>query len=151
MSLCDVIQDMPMFRDFSGRDLKKFAEMEHNISEYQKGETIIEEGANFTSIYLLLMGNVKIVKKMDGHTILLARLKPGEIFGEMSFFSKKRRHSGAVACEGVRVLKMGEDFFEQAGVSIKDKLKNYFIELLINRLDAMNESIMAVSKLMRLR
>lgn len=151
MSLCDVIQDMPMFKDFSDRDLKKFAEMDHDIMQYHKGETIIEEGDDFTSIYLLLKGNVKIVKKMDGHTILLARLEPGEIFGEMSFFSKKNRHSGAVACEGVQVLKMGEDFFEKAKSQVKDKLKNYFIELLINRLDAMNESLMSVSKLMRLR
>ena len=86
---------------------------------------------------------------MDGRTILLAKLKPGELFGEMAMFSDKKRHSDAVAGEDVQLLKIDDNFFKKAKPFIVDKMKNYFIELLINRLDAMNESLMAVSKLMR--
>ena len=86
---------------------------------------------------------------MDGRTILLAKLKPGELFGEMAMFCDKKRTSDAVAGDDVQLLKIDEDFCKKAKPFIVDKLKNYFIELLINRLDAMNESLMAVSKLMR--
>lgn len=150
--LKELIVDMPIFKHFSDSELDKFAEMDHDITEFNKGDIIIKEGDCFSSIYIILKGNVKIVKRTDGHTIQLAKLKPGEIFGEMSFFSdKKCRLSDAVAGDSVQILKMDEDFFEKAGPVIKDKVKNYFIELLVNRLDLMNESIMSISKLMRMR
>jgi len=148
MSYHEIIEKMPMFKEFSERELEGFTKMDHIFVEYHRGDTIIKEGDDFTAIYLLLKGNVMIVKKKEGHTIRLAKLKPGELFGEMSFFSKKVRHSDAVANDDVMVLRMDEDFFQKVTPSVRDKVKNYFIELLVNRLDAMNESLMAVSKLM---
>ncbi|MFC1495159.1 cyclic nucleotide-binding domain-containing protein [Thermodesulfobacteriota bacterium] len=145
----EIIADMPIFKDFTGKEIEIFADMDHDISEYKRGATIIEEGDCLTSIYIILKGSVKIVKKVDGRTILLARLKSGELFGEMAMFSDNRRHSDAVAGDDVQLLKIDEDFFKNAKPFIVDKMKNHFIELLINRLDSMNESLMAVSKLMR--
>ena len=149
MTLEEIIEDMPMFREFSEKEIKEFVKMEHTITEYHRGDTIIREGDELKTIYLLLKGSIMIVKKEEDHTIRLAKLVPGEIFGEMSFFSKKKRHSDAMANDDVLVLKMDENFFEKGKTTIKDKVKDYFIELLINRLDAMNESIMSISKLMR--
>lgn len=149
MSLYDLIEDMPMFRDFTDRELKQFEKMDHIFVEYKRGDTIIKEGDELTAIYLLIKGNILIVKKKGEHTIRLAKLTPGEIFGEMSFFSKKHRLSDAVANDDVLVLKMDEDFFQEVKPAIRDKVKNYFIELLANRLDAMNESLTNISKLMR--
>jgi CRP-like cAMP-binding protein len=149
--LQEIITDMPIFKEFTDKEIKIFAGMDHDISEFKRGETIIQEGECLTSIYIILKGSVKIVKKVDGRTILLAKLKPGELFGEMAMFSRNRRHSDAVAGDDVQLLKIDDDFFKKAKPFIVDKLKNYFIELLINRLDAMNESLMAVSKLMRVK
>ena len=147
--LKEIITDMPIFKEFTEKEIEIFADMDHDISEFNKGDAIIEEGDCFTSIYIILKGNVKIVKKVDGRTILLAKLKPGGLFGEMAMFCDKKRTSDAVAGDEVQLLKIDEDFFKKAKPFIVDKLKNYFIELLIKRLDAMNESLMAVSKLMR--
>lgn len=149
MSTYELIADMPLFNEFSEKELRNFAGMDHIIEEYNRGDLIIKEGDDSTVLYLILMGSVTIVKKIDGHTIRLAKLKPGELFGEMSFFSKKHRRSDVVASDRVMILKMDEDFFQKIKPGIRDKVKNYFIELLVNRLDKMNESIMAVSKLMR--
>jgi len=49
----------------------------------------------------------------------------------------------------VLAIKIDANFFKNAKPVIKDKIKDYFIEVLINRLDAMNESIMTISKLVR--
>jgi serine/threonine-protein kinase len=140
---------MSLFKDFTDKELEIFAEMDHIVMEYKRGENIINEGDDSSMIYLILRGSVMIVKKVNGHTIRLAKLKPGEIFGEMSFFSKKSRRSDAIAGDDAMVLRMDEDFFEKVKPEIKDKVKNYFIELLVNRLDAMNESLVSVSRLMR--
>ena len=150
MDLLEMIEDMPMFSEFTVRELKSFSKMDHALEKYNKGDMIAKEGEeDLTSIYLILRGNVLIVKQGESSLIRLAKLKPGEIFGEMSYFTKKPRRSGAMANDKVVVLKMDEDFFQKVRPGVRDKVKNYFISLLVNRLDAMNESIMTISKLMR--
>ena len=148
MTLEEIIEDMPMFREFSEKEIKEFVKMEHTLTEYHRGDTIIREGDELKTIYLLLKGSIMIVKKEEDHTIRLAKLVPGEIFGEMSFFSKKSSQSDAVADNDVLVLRLDEDFFEKCAPDIRDEVKNYFIELLVRRLDKMNESLMTISKMM---
>ena len=67
----------------------------------------------------------------------------------MSAFSKKPRQSNVVANDDVLVLKMDDYFFQKVNPDIKDKIKDYLIELLIDRLDNMNAAIMRISRLMR--
>ena len=139
-----------MFRSFSDSEIKQFAEMDHSIIEYKQGEAITKEGETSTALYLIIRGSVLVTKTRDNAKIRIAKLGPGEIFGEMSFFSKKARNSDITANEDVIVIRMDDDFFQKINPVIKDKTKNYFIELLINRLDMMNDSIMKISKLMRM-
>lgn len=67
----------------------------------------------------------------------------------MSFFTKNPRHSNVIANENVLVMKLDKAFFKKVSPEIKDKIKNYLIELLINRLDSMNESFRKISKFIR--
>ena len=149
MSLYEMIGQMPMFRAFSEKEKKQFAKMDHTLCEFRQGDTIIKEGEPFSSIFLLVKGSVLISKKVNETPIRLAKLRPGEIFGEMSFFSHRPRQSNVIASEDVLAIKIDANFFKNAKPVIKDKIKDYFIEVLINRLDAMNESIMTISKLVR--
>ncbi len=68
----------------------------------------------------------------------------------MSFFTKKPRHSNVIANEDVLVLKLDKSFFDKVDSAIKDKIKDYLIELLINRLDSVNESLSKISKFARI-
>jgi CRP-like cAMP-binding protein len=150
MSLYEIINEMSMFEPFSEKEKKAFAKMDHAIAEYKKDDVIIQEGDNFSSIYLLLRGSVLITKNRYGSQIRLSKLNPGEIFGEMSYFSNNPRQSTIIAHDDdVMVLKMDENFFQKAKPAIRDKVKDYFIKVLCGRLDEMNESIMNISKLMR--
>jgi len=54
---------------------------------YSKGELIIKEGDYGISIYKISKGHVRIFKKSNNTIILLATLKRGEVFGEMTFFN----------------------------------------------------------------
>ena len=110
---------------------------------------IIKEGDQHAALYVLLKGTVLITRTSENAQIRLAKLKSGEIFGEMTFFTRKPRQSNVIANEDVLVMEMDDNFFEKVTPEIKDKMKNCFIELLINRLEEMNESIMKISKLMR--
>ena len=46
---------------------------------------------------------------------------------------------------------MDSNFFHSVPFVIQDKIKNYFIELLIDRLDAMNDSLMKLSDLIHIK
>ena len=149
MSLYEMIKEMPIFEKFSEKEKKAFAKMEHTLCEFRQGDTIIKDGENLTSIFLLVKGSVLISKTVNDAPIRLAKLRPGEIFGEMSFFSHRSRQSNVIANEDVLAIKIDENFFKKAKTGVKDKINSYFIEVLVNRLDAMNDSIMTISKLVR--
>ena len=150
MAIYEMIKNMDIFEGFTEDEKKIFAEMDHSVNEYQQGENITEEGDSSTALYLIVKGTVLVTKTRDNAKIRIAKLGPGEIFGEMSFFVKKTRHSDVTANEQVIVVQMDDNFFQKANPVIRDKIKNYFIELLITRLDVMNESIMKISKLMHM-
>jgi len=149
MSLPELMDVMPMFAHFTTDEKNKFAEMEHSLVKFKKGENIITEGEQTKSLYLLIQGTCLITKTEDNAKIRLSKLSPGEIFGEMSFFSNKPRQSSVSATEDVLVMKMNDDFFKKVSPDIKDKIKDYLIGLLISQLDHMNAAIMKISKLMR--
>ena len=149
MSLPELIDMMPMFAHFTADEKNQFAEMKHSLVDFKKNENIITEGEQTKSLYLLVQGTCLITKTEKDAKIRLSKLSPGEIFGEMSFFSDKPRQSSVSATEDVIVMKMNDDFFKKVSPDIRDKIKDYLIGLLISRLDNMNAAIMKISKLMR--
>lgn len=150
MQIYEMIKDMEMFKRFSDDEINAIAEMDHSLVEYKQGDVIAKEGDSSTVLHLIVKGSALVTKNQDGTKIRIARLGPGEIFGEMSFFSHKTRNSDISANEDFIAIQMDNEFFAKVSPEIRDKTKNYFIELLIKRLDKMNESIMKISKLMRL-
>jgi len=150
MSLLQIIDAMPIFEHFTMDEKKKFAEMEHSLVKFKTDDNIITEGEHTRSLYLLIKGSCLITKTEAAAKIRLSKLSPGEIFGEMSFFSEKPRQSSVTATEDVLVIKMDENFFKKISPDIRDKIKDYLIGLLISRLDNMNAAIMRISKLMRI-
>lgn len=143
MSIGEIIQDMTMFEHFSENEKKKFAEIDHSLLGFNKDDVIIKQGEDCSSLYLLVKGTVLITR--TGHPTPLCKLVPGAIFGEMSFFSKKPRHSNVIADEPVLVIQMDDNFFTKIHPDIRDKIKNYLIELLVNRLDIMNSTLGKIS------
>jgi len=144
-----MMDQFPMFNRFSEEEKTTFVEMKHTLLEFDKNDIIINEGDVSRSLYLLVKGT-SLITKADGQaTIRLSKLKSGEIFGEMSCFSERPRQSNVMANDHVLVLKMDDDFFKKVNYVIRDKIKDYLIELLVDRLDNMNSAIMKISKLMR--
>ena len=123
MPLREMIDEIPMFERFSDEEKTMLADMDHSLIEFAKDDMIIQEGDDSTSLYLLIKGISLITKTTDDANIRLSKLSPGEIFGEMSAFSKKPRQSNVVANDDVLVLKMDDDFFQKVNPDIKDKIK----------------------------
>jgi CRP/FNR family cyclic AMP-dependent transcriptional regulator len=148
MAIYDIIKAMPLFDAFSEKEKKAFAKMAHVLVTYTNGEMILREKELTSGLYLLLKGNCLVTREQGDNTIRLAKLKPGELFGEMSMVTNLPRRSSVVAKSDVLVLKIDADFFEKVSPKVASKVQNYIIALLCARLDKMNESIMRISSLM---
>jgi CRP-like cAMP-binding protein len=76
---------------------------------YQDGATIVAEGSTGSSLFVVLDGGTKVVRR--GRTI--ARLGPGEFFGEISLLDPGPRTASVVADGPTRCLDLaGKDFRE---------------------------------------
>jgi CRP-like cAMP-binding protein len=75
---------------------------EYVLSEenYSEGAVIIEEGSHGDSIYVVLEGHVKILKKTPKGTVVIDTLEEGDVFGEMVFLMKEKTRTASVVANG---------------------------------------------------
>lgn len=72
---------------------------------YKDGETVVEEGVQSRTMYVIQSGKVKVVKDdAVGKETTLALLGEGDIFGEMSLFDASPRSATVKAVGEARVL-----------------------------------------------
>jgi LmbE family N-acetylglucosaminyl deacetylase len=75
------------------------------IRWFPAGFAIIEQGETGQSLYLVLSGAVDVIKEeADGRTHHLARLGPGEFFGELALVHRQPRSAHVVAADDVTCL-----------------------------------------------
>jgi CRP-like cAMP-binding protein len=71
---------------------------------YPKNSMVFAEGEPGNELFIIQKGSVTIAKIVDENEVLLAVLKPGDIFGEMALLEAKPRAASAVAYEECQVL-----------------------------------------------
>jgi CRP-like cAMP-binding protein len=80
---------------------------------YPKNTMIFSENEPGTELYIIQRGVVKISKIVEDNEVLLALLKPGDIFGEMALLENKPRSASAIANEDVSVMVVTKSNFER--------------------------------------
>src|SRR5205809_1520957 len=71
---------------------------------YAAGETIFSQGDLGTEMFIILEGEVHIVKHINQESHLLSKLEKGDFFGEMALLESVPRTADAVAQSEVKVL-----------------------------------------------
>ena len=92
---------VPLFAGFSKRHLQRLAGATDEI-RFTPGEHIVEEGNLGETLFVLLEGQVKVVR--DGK--LRTRLVPGDFFGEVSVLDGGPRTASVVAETPVAALRL---------------------------------------------
>ena len=77
--------------------------MAGRILRYRDNERIIRSGNKETRMYIILEGNVNINLSDGRQKIVVANLKKGDFFGEISLFNDRPRSANADAVGEVRV------------------------------------------------
>ena len=78
---------------------------------YPKGTMIFSEAMPGRELYIIQRGAVRITKIVNNSEVLLAVLKSGDIFGEMSLIEEKPRSASAIADEETQLLAVNKENF----------------------------------------
>lgn len=96
---------------------------------YRTGELIFEEGESSSEAYFLVLGTVEISIRTPEGPLVLGRIGPGEIFGEMGMITDRPRSATARAVEHTTVESIDEGIFEQSILRYPDRLRTYLMTL----------------------
>ncbi len=102
-------------------------------SIYNDGQVIFLEHEPGNELYIIQEGKVKITKFVNNSEVLLAVLKKGDIFGEMSLLDNKPRSASAIAFGQVKVMAINKTNFEPT-VQAHPEIATRIIELLSERI-----------------
>jgi CRP-like cAMP-binding protein len=79
---------------------------------YPKDSLFFSESEPGDELFIIQKGSVKITKIVDNNEVLLAILKPGDIFGEMALLEDRLRSASAIAHEECVVIVVNKANFE---------------------------------------
>jgi len=100
---------------------------------YPKNSMVFAEGEPGNELFIIQKGSVTIAKVVDENEVLLAVLKPGDIFGEMALLEAKPRNASAVAYEECQLLAVNRANFEKM-ISTQPQLIARLTTLLADRI-----------------
>jgi CRP-like cAMP-binding protein len=115
------------------------------LSRYEAGEVIVQENDVGDTAYRIEQGQVEVSKALDGHTVHLAYLGAGAIFGEMSMIDEKPRSATVTAVTATVVSALRrDDFFHSFQTDPKVALA--LLQVLFERLREAHTLILQLQK-----
>lgn len=112
---------------------------------YKDGETIVEEGIQSRTMYVIQSGKVKVVKSNAGRETILALLREGDIFGEMSLFDASPRSATVKAVGEARVLAIEHEGFLRR-ITMDPTLAFRIIKQMSQRIRDLNTRLITAQK-----
>ena len=148
----EFINSLPFFKEFSAAEREKVLQTTGVFEKYKAGKVIISEGEKTAAVFVILKGTVVIQKQVkvdvtENHLspqkqvdFAIKELNPGSIFGEISLISQRPRNTSAIALSSqVVVMKITEKIFENFNFTIQRKIQHQLIQILVERLEDLNE------------
>jgi CRP-like cAMP-binding protein len=96
-----VLGGVPLFQSFSKRHLQRLARSTDEL-EFSPGQRIVEEGNLGEALFVMLVGQAKVVRGKK----TVGTVAPGDFFGELSALDGGPRTATVVADTPVRVLRV---------------------------------------------
>lgn len=138
------LQQIPMFRDMEVSKLKLMAFAGQRIT-YAKDEILFDQGATSDAVYVILDGEVDVIRSGTAGEVLLARLGQTELIGEMGVLCDKPRNAKIVAYSAVQALRIDKMTFIHI-VQQVPQLAMAIIRELSERLENANERLATRSR-----
>jgi len=140
-----LFDDIAFFSSFSKEERRFLASLDCNLIACRDKEILVKEGEQDLSLFILLEGRVSVGKqKFPG--VVLSVLDPGAVFGEISMVRRRPRTTTIAADGETVVLRMDAEMIERLNPLLVNKIKNQLIELLMQRLDEMNDKLIHIAR-----
>jgi len=142
-------EGIPIFVELRKEELDKI-KLLVSLNTYPAGEVIFKEGVAGDAFYVLYSGEVKISKlidKKEEREKVLAKLSPGEFFGEMALFDDRPRSASAVATVQSKVLLIKREDFKgllKRETQIASSLLSSIIRIISGRLRETNLELVTI-------
>jgi len=108
----------------------------------KKGEVLIRQQEPSPGLFIILDGQVDIVRKDDDWEITIATLRSGEVFGEIGLVSEQPTVAEVVAVTPGIMLFLGRDEFNDVAMN-HPGLAQYTVQLASQRLEDVNSTLSA--------
>jgi CRP-like cAMP-binding protein len=105
--LSNVMESSALFRPFGKRDRRALIQR-FRAREVRPGDLVIREGQRSDGLYVVLAGQVEVRKENR----VLAQLKEGELFGEMSLLEKTPATATVCATKRTSLLRLPREDFD---------------------------------------
>ena len=142
LQLVRELQRVPVFAELGTKNLVKILP-KLKLHGYRKGRIIIHQGAEGDSFYVIRKGKVEVV--LDGagdEGLAVARLGPGDGFGEMALLTGRPRSANVIAIADVEAWRIDKADFEVL-LSRSVSLALYFARVVTQRLTTLQDRITA--------
>lgn len=103
-STLETLSSVPLFANLNARQLRKVARSAIE-DRYEAGAVIVREGGHAETLFVIVEGTAKVIRR--GRTV--ARLSAGMFFGEMSMISGRPRVATVAAETPMRCLVLYHD------------------------------------------
>ena len=144
----DILARMPLFRALNDREILRLLQVVE-VHPFRDGDVVIRQGDRGEELYIVLTGSVKV---MRGDTEL-ARLKPGDHFGEMALVRNQPRSATVLSdLDSELMVIRRTDFFDilRNEHQLAVKLLWQFLGALADRLDySISSSLISSSLISR--
>lgn len=132
-----------LFADFSDADLANVMQAARQ-ENYQTGETILQEGAGGSTMYVVVRGRVSVRKMSGTKQVELKQVSKGECFGEMAVISQLPRSASVVALQPTEVVGISGAVLRSANQMLSMKLYRNIAWLLADRVRQRDEQVVAL-------
>ena len=108
----DCVSASALGAELTDEELRTLCDVVH-VRQIPKGEIMISEGDSDDRLYVIASGKIEIYRVGDaGHEIVLQRLGPGRITGELAFIEGLKRTASVRAAEESCVISLRRDQLE---------------------------------------
>ena len=134
------ILKIPFFKSFTDHELNKLVGREKVFKDAKKGGYFFKEGDPGDAIFVLLFGEIDLVKKGEGgKESIILKLKSGALFGEVAMLTGNKRNLDARASSAkVVVMEFNRKLIDRMIPSVQKKFEKQLLFIIATNLDKMN-------------
>src|SRR5579863_7380415 len=134
------VRRLDFFSQFTDLELVRLLKICHT-RKFQAGEILFREGDHGDRVYVLIAGQIHILKRPDGNKEVLATLGVGDCFGEMALVDQEPRSGDAEAATECMVIEVNAQIINDINDILALKLFRKMAILVTKKLRVYTRSV----------